>query len=124
MPLAIYAPGLGIEHKEIDRVASSIDLMPTIMGLLNVPYTNTALGIDLLLNKSSSGYSFVFTAANSTYGLISNDYIVISDITGKHWVYNKIDERLITNINSDIQYMIKLNEGYYQISKYLRYHNE
>ena len=47
VPLTIYSPGLNIAHEKIDEVASSIDLMPTIMGLLNVPYINTSLGRDL-----------------------------------------------------------------------------
>ena len=44
VPLTIFSPGLNINHKDIIDVASSIDLMPTIMGLLSLPYNNTALG--------------------------------------------------------------------------------
>ena len=124
VPLIIYSPGLNITHREIDEVVSSIDLMPTIMSLLNVPYTNTTLGRDLLLEKSYTGYSFLFTASNSTYGLLSNDYFVYTNVTGKHLIYNKKDGTLINNMNPEIENMIKLNEGYYHISRYLRYHNE
>ena len=98
--------------------------MPTIMGLLNIPYTNTSLGRDLLSDKSYNGYSFLFTATNSTYGLISNDYFIYTNVTGKHLIYNKKDATLINNINPEIDKMIKLNEGYYHISRYLRYNNE
>ena len=44
VPLTIFSPGLNLQHKEISDVASSIDLMPTIMGLLSVPYINTTMG--------------------------------------------------------------------------------
>ena len=124
VPLTIYSPGLNILYEEIDKVVSSIDLMPTIMGLLNVPYTNTSLGRDILSDKSYPSYSFLFTASNSTYGLISNDYFVYTDVMGKHLIYNKKDETLLNYINPEIENMIKLNEGYYHISKYLRYNNE
>ena len=120
----LYVKGLNILYEEIDKVVSSIDLMPTIMGLLNVPYTNTSLGRDILSDKSYPSYSFLFTASNSTYGLISNDYFVHTDVMGKHMIYNNKDETLINNMNPEIENMIKLNEGYYHISRYLRYHNE
>ena len=124
VPLTIYSPGLKITHEEIDEVVSSIDLMPTLMGLLNAPYTNTSLGRDLLSNRSYTGYSFLFTASNSTYGLISNDYFVQTDVMGQHLIYNNKDATLINNFNPEIEKMIKLNEGYYHISRYIRYHNE
>ena len=43
---------------------------------------------------------------------------------GEHLIYNNKDETLINNMNPEIENMIKLNEGYYHISRYLRYHNE
>ena len=124
VPLTIYSPGLNIVHEEIEEVASSIDLMPTIMGLLNVPYINTSLGRDLLSDKSFQGYSFLFTASNSTYGLLSNNYFVHTNVTGKHLISNRKNGTFINNTNPEIENMIKLNEGYYHTSRDLRYNNE
>ncbi|SEJ52171.1 Phosphoglycerol transferase MdoB [Azotobacter beijerinckii] len=47
IPLFIYAPGL-IEPREYTELASQIDLAPTLLGLLNLDYTSTFFGHDLL----------------------------------------------------------------------------
>lgn len=47
IPLWIYAPKL-IEAREDAQLASQIDLAPTLLGLLNLSYTSTFFGRDLL----------------------------------------------------------------------------
>jgi len=47
IPLFIYAPKL-IEPREEGKLASQIDLAPTLLGLLNMSYTSTFYGRDLL----------------------------------------------------------------------------
>jgi len=47
IPLWIYAPKL-IEPRETSMLASQIDLAPTLLGLLNLSYTSTFFGRDLL----------------------------------------------------------------------------
>ncbi|CAK9890451.1 MULTISPECIES: LTA synthase family protein [Pseudomonas] len=46
IPLFIYAPKL-IEAREEAKLASQIDLAPTLLGLLNMSYTSTFFGRDL-----------------------------------------------------------------------------
>lgn len=124
VPLAIFSPGLNIKPRTINLTSSSIDLLPTIMGLLSVPYKNTTLGIDLLNYNLNKRYAFIFTATNFTYGLISNNYFITSNVMGEQIAYDVINNNYITKYNSEINYMMELNKGYYHISKYLRYHNE
>jgi phosphoglycerol transferase MdoB-like AlkP superfamily enzyme len=47
VPLIIYSPALDAP-KRFEQFGGQIDVFPTIMGLLNRPYTNNTLGIDLL----------------------------------------------------------------------------
>jgi len=47
IPLWIYAPKL-IAPREDAKLASQIDLAPTVLGLLNLDYTSTFFGRDLL----------------------------------------------------------------------------
>lgn len=47
IPLFIYAPKL-IEAREESKLASQIDLAPTLLGLLNMSYTSTFFGRDLM----------------------------------------------------------------------------
>ena len=124
VPLAIFSPGLNIKPRTINLTSSSIDLLPTIMGLLSVPYKNTTLGIDLLNYNLNKRYAFIFTATNFTYGLITNKYFITSNVMGEQIAYDVINNNYITKYNSEINYMMELNKGYYHISKYLRYHNE
>ena len=124
VPLTIFSPGLNLKHKEISDVASSIDLMPTIMGLLSVPYVNTTLGKNLLQSNKMASNAFIFTATNSTYGLISNNYYVISNVDGSNTVYDMNNNNFIDTANLEINKMKELNNGFYHISKFLRYHNE
>lgn len=56
-PLIFHAP-YRIKHpKQYDNLGGQIDLFPTLMGLLNLPYTNNTLGIDLL--KETRPYIFI-----------------------------------------------------------------
>ncbi len=51
IPLWIYAPKM-IEPAENPTLASQIDLAPTLLGLLNLSYTSTFFGRDLLREES------------------------------------------------------------------------
>src|SRR5215467_9548997 len=46
VPCVIYAPGLVKAGTRVDFTASSVDVLPTSLSLIGVPYLNTALGRD------------------------------------------------------------------------------
>ena len=48
VPLAIWAPGLGLKPQRIDAPVSLIDILPTVAALAGVEHVNTTLGQDLL----------------------------------------------------------------------------
>ena len=54
IPLIIHAPGL-IEPGEFGGIASQIDLAPTLLGLLNLDYTSTFFGRNVLLDSDRPG---------------------------------------------------------------------
>ena len=51
IPLIFYAPYILKEPKIINDISSQIDIFPTIMGMLNLPYLNNNLGVDLFKEK-------------------------------------------------------------------------
>ena len=53
IPLFIYAPNL-IEPREMNLVASQIDIAPTLLGLLNLDYVST-FGRNLLRDDVQPG---------------------------------------------------------------------
>ncbi len=58
IPLLIYAPGI-IQPREVATVASQIDLPPTLLGLLNMDYTSTFFGRDLLRGDAAPGRALI-----------------------------------------------------------------
>ena len=51
IPLFLYAPKW-LPAREDGQLASQIDLAPTLLGLLNLDYTSTFFGRDLLMLRS------------------------------------------------------------------------
>ncbi len=52
-PLVFYAPGILKDARSFDCIGGQIDVFPTIMGILNQPYINNTLGIDLTFRKQA-----------------------------------------------------------------------
>lgn len=50
VPLLIYSPAT-IEPRQIDDLGGQTDIAPTLLGLLQIDYTNNGFGIDLLREK-------------------------------------------------------------------------
>ena len=73
IPLLFYSPKLINKPEIFSKMAMQIDVYPTIMGLLNIPYKNTTLGIDLL--KENRKFSY-FNGDNK-YGVIDENWFLI-----------------------------------------------
>ena len=58
IPLFIHAPA-HIQPREVATLASQIDLAPTLLGLLNIDYTSSFYGRNLLLNPSAPGRALI-----------------------------------------------------------------
>jgi len=82
-PLIIYAPSIFRETKKIEKMASQIDVFPTVMGLLNINYDNSTMGIDLL-NESRP---YAFFNAHEKYGVINEEWLLILNGEGKAKLY-------------------------------------
>ncbi len=55
-PLIIYAPSLIKAPGRVDKLAIQPDIFPTLMGLLNIPYLNNAMGVNLLSEERPFAY--------------------------------------------------------------------
>src|SRR5690606_5931777 len=58
IPLFIYGPEL-VEPREINTVASQIDIAPTLLGLLNLDYVSTFFGRNLLREDAAPGRALI-----------------------------------------------------------------
>jgi phosphoglycerol transferase MdoB-like AlkP superfamily enzyme len=58
IPLFIFAPAI-LKPREISMLASQIDLAPTLLGLVNLDYTSTFFGRNVLRDDVASGRALI-----------------------------------------------------------------
>ncbi|NTV84072.1 MAG: LTA synthase family protein, partial [Bacteroidales bacterium] len=82
-PLIFYAPEIIQEPANYHVIGGQIDVFPTIMGILNQPYVNNTLGIDLI--KASRPY--IFFNHEDKFGVINDEYLLILKRAGERSLY-------------------------------------
>ena len=140
----IYSPKW-ISKKVFTKVASQVDLLPTIAALTTKGYTNTTMGRDLL-NSNFDSERYAFTIAhnkNPVLGLIASNYYfkVLADGSDpKLYATNQApslnsplnssnkDKTKYTDISPQQPQLTekfkRLTLGIYETSKYMLYHNK
>jgi phosphoglycerol transferase MdoB-like AlkP superfamily enzyme len=76
VPLVLFAPKI-LEPKEDQRIASEIDIMPTVASLVGIEHKLTTLGRDLMETKyDKSRVAFIFDsyAPKVSYSLLSDEF--------------------------------------------------
>lgn len=76
VPLLFYAPGF-IRPEKRKEVVSQVDVLPTIAGLLNQPYTNTGIGRDLLRKTAGKDFAFIIHHDEAKIGMVNNEFYYI-----------------------------------------------
>ena len=79
----IYSPKWSGHHQL--KIGSQIDIFPTIMGILKIPYTNNTIGVDLL----SEERKYAFYVSDTHLCCSDNDYFYCLNIdSDKDYIYN------------------------------------
>jgi hypothetical protein len=125
VPFAIYAPGYFSEGRVIDATASLVDLLPTVLGLVGVPYLNKTLGRDLLVGRPKEEH---FAYINSIYrGLLDDEFFLHIDPRGVQRLYRYRSTSPLTDVKDQnpkrTAEMAQLYQAIHETSKYLLYHN-
>jgi phosphoglycerol transferase MdoB-like AlkP superfamily enzyme len=89
-PMIFYSPDL-IKPVKYDNIGLQIDLFPTLMGYMKLPYINNTLGIDLTREKRQFGYF----SSDDKFGCINNDYYMIMRDGGADALYKYRNNELI-----------------------------
>lgn len=77
VPLLFFCPTLIDSPFVSSKMASQIDIFPSIMGLLRAPYTNTTLGVDLF--RENRRYAYFY--GEYKYGVKDSvDYMISSEV--------------------------------------------
>ena len=130
VPLLIYAPGLIEEGREIETIASELDLMPTLAGLVGKPYRNTTLGRDLFESRDGEDrYAFILVPYVNPppIGLVGKEFYYVIDTDRRGKLYRYLSEEPTREVQAEFPAraaeMDGLTRGLYETARYLLYHN-
>jgi phosphoglycerol transferase MdoB-like AlkP superfamily enzyme len=119
IPFFIYAPGI-IKPQIVDRLASQIDVDPTLLALLNFSYDSKFFGKNILEMTEDEERAILGTY--SSLGFYSKGTFVTLGLN-KSVVYNKYDPKTMTfsKANKGIEDLVVRDQAisYYQNASYL-----
>jgi len=72
-PLIFYAPNLLGNPEVQSKISGQIDIFPTLMGMLNEPYLNNTLGIDLMTEKRP----YIIVNDDDKMGVLDEEFFLI-----------------------------------------------
>jgi len=78
IPLIIYSPFLDDAPQQFAQFGGQVDVFPTVMGLLNIPYENNSFGIDLRNDRKRPCMYFV---NDNQLGCINENYLYVRNLT-------------------------------------------
>jgi phosphoglycerol transferase MdoB-like AlkP superfamily enzyme len=125
VPFAIYAPGYFSQGRTIDTTASLVDVLPTVLGLIGIPYLNKTLGRDLLIARPKDKH-FAFIRRHYS-GLLNDEFFLFIDPRGVQRLYRYRSDTPTEDVRD--QYperageMARLCQAIGETSRYLLYHN-
>jgi len=84
VPVIYFSPGEELAGRK-QEITQQIDIMPTVLGMLNYDKPYVAFGRDI---KSDLGEPFAFNYKDNTYQLFKKDYLLMFDGTRSLGLYN------------------------------------
>lgn len=78
-PLIIHSKLLEKQNGIYDKIGGQIDLVATILGLLNIEFVNNTMGVDLINNERS----FIYFSNDDRFGVLNKEYLYIQPFNGE-----------------------------------------
>lgn len=130
VPLLFYAPAI-IQPGVSTRIASQVDVLPTIAGIAGIAYSNTTMGRDLFSAKDSSlpyaDNAFLFDPDKQLTGMISKEFCYMKQhSTGKESLMflNNDDVPSGSLLREHIPRLGRLTAAWVETAKYLMLNNK
>jgi phosphoglycerol transferase MdoB-like AlkP superfamily enzyme len=136
VPLLFYAPKL-LQPKTDNRICSQVDVLPSIAGLTQLPYTNNTFGRNLFDTypyyefkslPQKENLAFIIDHDTKTIGLVNNDFYFLQNIkTGTEEFVSIVNDNAIEkNLHTDSikNNLRNLTNAYYETAKYLLLNNK
>jgi phosphoglycerol transferase MdoB-like AlkP superfamily enzyme len=126
IPLLIYAPSL-LQPALHHEVASQIDVLPTIAGMVLQPYRNFPLGRDLLDPAPREHAAFIIYHAPGWIGVVNDDYFFRKNIRiqKEELVPIRRDSLVLSTVQkaSVKRHLSTLTSAMYETSRWMLLHN-
>ncbi len=112
-PLIIYSPLFSKKAQVFSGLAGQIDIFNTVMGILNVPYYNNSLGINLFKEKRK----YIYFCSDDKVGCLSDNlYLIMGNDKEYLFKYKNKDinnyiNEYKTEVDSMKQYSINMLVG-------------
>ena len=131
VPLIFYAPKLLPQGKVYSKVASEVDVLPSLAGLGTDQYINTTIKRDLFDEQfDDKRYAFIAVHGNNTVriSLVGNEFYFSMQPDGSGQALQKIQsEDARSNVaeqHADVtQAMQRITRAIYESTRYMRYNN-
>lgn len=124
IPLVLYAPAI-LTPARISTIGSHVDIVPTVLGLLNLSTTYASFGRDLLLPPQAGEEGFAYLAIGDCTGWVEGPWLLMDFFKGSEpRLYNYKDDPNITQnvagAHPDVvKNMIQKSRAYLQTSRRL-----
>ena len=115
IPVFVYAPGI-IAPRRVDRLMSQIDILPTLLGLLDFRYYTKFLGRDVLRSAPETDRAFVGNFQTLAY--MKDDRIAVLQPKRKTDVYRLEQGRTYIPLPADPA-LTREAIAYYQVASHL-----
>ncbi len=128
-PLLFYGPKL-IPAQRLHAVASMVDILPTVAGLVNIPYRNNALGRDLLAQQRRDGgrdnAAFIIDRHDHWIGVVKQQHFARHrlDATRPELVWADFTAPVPATMTAPSEDFQKIANAFYETSRYLLLNNK
>lgn len=95
-PLIFYSPNT-LKNKTFSKIGGQIDIYPTIMGMLNLPFTNNTLGIDLVKNTRP----YIIINDDDKFGVLDTSHLLIVKKEEQPKLYNYQKNELTNSLEQN-----------------------
>jgi phosphoglycerol transferase MdoB-like AlkP superfamily enzyme len=117
--MIMYAPKIIPQHQIFDGLGGQIDLFPTTMHLLRMPYVNNTMGIDLF----SEQRNFIYFSADQKHGVISDSlFLIISKNNNVEGLFRYRNSDTVNYYNlyrETAHKMKKYGDAHFQVSQFI-----
>jgi phosphoglycerol transferase MdoB-like AlkP superfamily enzyme len=129
VPLVIHSKQL-IAASIKTKIASQVDILPTVLGIVGVPYQIQTLGRDLFdesYDAKRAALIYTWHAKPEKFGIVDKDFLLMS-IAGKTSLFKYLSDAPAKDVSAEFPLVKKqlknLSRGLIETGRYLMYHNK